>query len=211
MSIIKSELFSTVSHLVGFIAALVGTIFLIVLSRDSLQTLITVIIYGFSICFLFASSTLYHGSKTEKNGNPFLRKLDYIAIFFLIAGTYTPLMYTYLTGSWSWGILIAQWSIVLIGTIFKIFMIPIPKWIDASIYLLMGWMVIFPLKQLLSVVPTNSLILIVAGGLAFTLGTVFFVLDKPKPIPGLFEFHEIFHVFVLFGGLFFYITILFAI
>ena len=156
-------------------------------------------IYGLSVVFMLLSSALYHAFKTGENQASFLRKMDHFAIFCMIAGTYTPLCYIYLEGNLKWGIIVAQWTLVIAGFFLKVFYIKAPRLFTTIIYLLMGWMAIVPIKQLLSAVPLASTILLFTGGIAYSAGAVIYLLKKPNPIPGLFGFHEIFHICILIG------------
>ncbi len=117
----------------------------------------------------------------------------------MIAGTYPPLCYIYLEGNLKWGIIVVQWTLVIAGFFLKVFYIRAPRLFTTIIYLLMGWMAIVPIKQLLSVVPLTSIILLFMGGLAYSTGAIIYMLKKPNLIPGFFGFHEIFHLFILIG------------
>ena len=112
MSIKKQESFNFYSHLAGAIAAAVGTVFLVLVARYSASALITALIYGVSMVFLFLASTLYHAFKKEENEKSFWRRMDRLAIFCMIAGTFTPICYMYLNGTWRWSILAIQWGLV---------------------------------------------------------------------------------------------------
>lgn len=170
MNIQRQNRFSSYSHLCGAIIALVGTMTLVYQTRDCLSLIIVSTIYGLSGVFMLLSSALYHAFKTGENQASFLRKMDHFAIFCMIAGFFL-----------------------------KLFYIRAPRLFTTIIYLLMGWMAIVPIKQLLSVVPLASLILLFMGGIAYSIGSVIYILKKPNPIPGLFGFHEIFHFFILIG------------
>jgi hemolysin III len=148
---------------------------------------------------MLLSSALYHAFKKAENQASFLRKMDHFAIFCMIAGTYTVLSYVYLEGYLKWGIIIAQWTLVIAGLFLKVFYIKAPRIITTAVYLLMGWMVIIPITQLLSAMSAVSIILLFLGGLAYSIGAVIYIQRKPNPVPYFFGFHEIFHLFVLLG------------
>jgi hemolysin III len=188
------------SHLVGAIAAAVGTVFLVMVARYSASALITALIYGVSMVFLFLASTLYHAFKKEENEKSFWRRMDRLAIFFMIAGTFTPICYMYLDGTWRWSILAIQWGLVGLGLVSQLFFPRAPRILYAVIYLVMGWMALFPLKQILSYMNLAQGILLFTGGVFFTLGGIIYATKKPKLIPGIFSFHELFHITVLIGG-----------
>ncbi len=199
MSINKSEYFSFYSHLFGSIAALAGLVLLLYRSLGSAPHILVSIIYGLCAMFMFICSTLYHGRKKSENAINILRKFDHIAIFFMIAGTYTPISYIYLDGYWRWGIIGAQWLLVCLGLFFKIFYLRAPRWLNTLIYILMGWMATIPIMQLLENMPSTSIVLLFAGGAAYTIGALIYALKKPNPFPGIFGFHEIFHFLILLG------------
>jgi len=159
--------------------------------------------YGFSVTFLFSASSLYHAFKQEENEISFWRKLDHIAIFFMIAGTYTPICYVYLSGCWRWAIISVQWTLVLAGFFLKFFFLNMPRYIYTIIYLLMGWIGIVPIKEFLAAMPQNAVFYLFAGGISFTVGAIFYIAKKPTISYG-FGFHEIFHLFILLGAVFHY-------
>jgi hemolysin III len=196
----RQDIFSSYSHLFGAIAALAGGIALVYQARYCPSLIIISTIYGFATIFMLLSSALYHAFKKAEDQTGFLRKMDHIAIFFMIAGTYTPLCYIYLEGYLQWGIIIAQWVLVVAGFFLNIFYIKAPRVFITIVYLLMGWMAIIPIQQLYLAMPTFSLTLLVLGGLAYSVGAVAYMLKRPNPAPGFFGFHEIFHVFILLGA-----------
>ena len=204
---LPEERFSCYSHMLGTFFAVLGTIFLVIISNGELEKIVTSLLYGLSISFLFFASTMYHAHKRSENEKTIWRKMDHIAIFVMIAGTYTPISYFYLTGGWRLGILLAQWILVIAGIVSKLIIINTPRWITITIYLLQGWMAVLPLSLLLTVMPISSFILMGLGGIAFTIGAIIYAIKKPDPKPGVFGFHEIFHVLILIGAGFHYVMV----
>jgi hemolysin III len=200
MIIKAAERFSSLSHMAGTAAAVPGTIVLIAITRQRSDLLLISLVYGLSVVFLFSASTVYHALKRSENESSLWRKFDHLAIFFMIAGTYTPLCYLYLEGAWRWGIIIAQWSLVLIGALFKLFYLSSPRFISAVIYLLMGWMAVIVVGKLLPIMPMQEIIFLFAGGILFTIGAVVYITKFPDPLPGRIGFHGLFHIFILLGG-----------
>ena len=200
MPIKKQESFNFYSHLVGAVAAVIGTVFLVLVARYSASTLITALIYGISVVFLFLASTLYHAFKKEENEKSLWRRLDRLAIFCMIAGTFTPICYMYLQGTWRWSIIAIQWGLVGFGLISQLFFPRAPRVFYAVLYLVMGWMAVFPLKQILSYMNLAQGILLFAGGVFFSLGGLIYATKRPRLVPGIFSFHELFHIMVLIGG-----------
>jgi hemolysin III len=202
----RSEQFSVYSHLFGAVAAAIGTALLAIGSRDA-SLLVVSLMYGLSMVFMFSASASYHAFKQTEDSASFLRRLDHLAIFFMIAGSYTPICWLHLEGGWRWSILGVQWGLVVLGLIFKIFFIGAPRVATAAIYLVMGWIAVIPFRQLQASMDSTDINLIFAGGLAYSIGAVCYALKRPNPVPGFFGFHEIFHVFVVLGALLHYIAI----
>lgn len=196
-----SEKISAYSHALTIPVMMLGTIFLLIISYGDITAQLVSLVYGLSGVFLFSASFLYHAKKLIENSNSVWRKLDHIAIFFLIAGTYTPLCFLYLDGKMKWGILIAQWALVLSGTVFKLFFINAPRIIGTSIYLMMGWLLLIPTTTLMKTMPPLAQLFLIAGGAFYTVGAVIYALKKPNPRPGFFGFHEIFHIFIIGGAM----------
>lgn len=200
MRIRTQEAFNFYSHLTGALLSLTGLIFLLRVTYSSLPALITALIYGVSIVFLFSASSLYHAFKKEENELSIWRRIDRLAIFFMIAGTYTPMCYFCLDGVWRWAIIGLQWGLVGFGLVSQLYFPRAPRSLYAAIYLSMGWLAVFPLGQLLDRLTPVQQILLFGGGIAFTAGGVIYAVKWPKIAPGIFSFHEIFHVTVLLGG-----------
>ncbi|SDY77498.1 PAQR family membrane homeostasis protein TrhA [Tindallia californiensis] len=206
----SSERISFYTHLGGAVAAAVGAIILLFQAREQFSYRLLALIYGVSVTFLFTASSLYHYHKKEEGESSFWRKLDHFAIFVMIAGTYTPVVWAYLSGGLKWGILIFQWSLVLTGFFFKFFYLKAPRLLYTAIYLLMGWSAIFTIRPLMMAMNLSSIVMLFAGGVSFTIGAIFYALKKPVITPG-FGFHEIFHIFILAGGVFHYFLVFLAI
>ena len=196
----SEEAFNFYSHLFGMIAAAVGTFFLIMQATDSASLLVTATIYGLSVVFLFLASSLYHAFKKEENELSKWRKLDRFAIFILIAGSYTPICYFFLNDTWRVPMIAIQWGLVAFGVLTQIFFPRAPRTLYTAIYLVMGWLLIIPINQVLSHMNITQQTLLFAGAAAFTLGAVFYATKRPLMKPGVFSFHELFHVMVLIGA-----------
>ena len=200
MTIKAQESFNVYSHLAGGIAAVVGTVLLTIVASYSVSALLTALIYGLSVIFLFSASTIYHAFKKEENEVSIWRRLDRLAIFCMIAGTYTPICYLYLDGPWRWTMMAIQWGLVGFGLLSQLFFPRAPRVFFAAIYLFMGWIAAVPIRQMLAHMTSLQGFLLIAGGVFFTLGAVIYATKKPRLFPGVFSFHELFHVMVLIGG-----------
>lgn len=189
------------THMGAAIAAAVGVLLLIWVAREAPVKLVALTVYGLALVLMFSASTVYHLVSAGPRAMAWLRKLDHTAIYLLIAGTYTPICLHYLAGVWRWAPLVIIWSLALIGITVKLFVIRAPRWVTAGVYLLMGWLAVGGVQQILASVPIGALAWLVLGGLFFTGGAVIYVLRRPDPWPGVFGFHEIWHVFVVLGAL----------
>jgi len=194
------EPISFYTHVAGVFFSIAGSAYLLIKSCGDRPRFLTLLIYCISVILLFTASSLYHAFKSGENDNTIFRKLDHLAIFFMIAGTYTPPTYAYLTGIWLIGILTAQWTLVLFGIFFKFFYLSAPRFLSTAIYMLMGWLAIIPIHKFFIAMPHVMFTLFIAGGLAFSAGAVIYATKKPDPFPGTFGFHEIFHLFILAGA-----------
>lgn len=191
---------NTLTHFIPFVAAIVGLLFIILWTKSDLSKLITMTLYGFSVIILFGASSLYHWIKTTPSKELILRKIDHIAIYFFIAGTYTPVLYFGLSGAWKWSMLISVWTLAVIGMILKIWFINIPRHISTTFYLSLGWLALVPFLQLINNLPLGAIILMIVGGVAYTVGAVIYATKWLNLFPNRFGFHEIFHLFVLAGS-----------
>ena len=187
------------SHFIGLILAGAGSIVLLRLARGGAQTA-AFAVYGGSLILLYAASTLYHALPLPAHRLRPLRTLDHIAIYFLIAGTYTPVAVVTLHGTPGQVLLVAAWSIAMLGVPFKIWWLDAPVWISTGMYLAMGYMSLLAAAPLAAAVPASGLAWLVAGGLAYTAGAIIFSRGRPNPWPGRFGHHEIWHLLVLVGS-----------
>jgi len=211
MNIPETEKISAYTHGAIVPLMIIGTVILLIISYGNITIQIISLIYGLSGVFLFSASFIYHSKKVIENDNSFWRKLDHTAIFFLIAGTYTPICFLYLEGNMKWGILIAQWSLVISGTIFKLYFVNAPRIIGTLIYLLMGWIVIIPISTLVHTMPQKALIFLAAGGVSYTVGAIIYAFKRPNPVPDFFGFHEIFHIFIIGGAILHLLMVIYGI
>ena len=195
------EIFNSASHGVAAITSIIGLIALIINSSKQEWMLFSAIVYGISLIILYTSSTLYHGLRNEKIKHVF-RILDHCSIFILIAGTYTPILLISIGGNTGWWIFGIQWTLVLIGFIFKLFYTGKYESISIVIYIIMGWMVIFKWDYLTNVISDSAVNLLLAGGIIYTIGIFFYLLDSKVKY-----FHFIWHLLVITGSALHYIVI----
>lgn len=199
----KGEKFNSISHLVGAIAATVGSVVLVVLAarQSDPWKIVSFSIYGVTLCSLYAASTLYHSSlgKTRR----LFRKLDHHTIYLLIAGTYTPFTLVTLRGPWGWSLFGIIWGLAVLGIVLDSLPNEGRRILPVVIYLLMGWLALIALDPLMQALPWTGFIWLLAGGLFYTIGIIFYALGKKLDYA-----HGIWHLFVLAGSLTHYFAIL---
>jgi len=210
---VTDEVFTTVSHLTGAILSVLGTVLLVVeaAAAGNVWQVVSFAIYGSSLILLFVASTLHHGVNASPRTEEVLRTFDYLAIFPLIAGTYTPFCLVVLRGTLGWSVFGVVWGVSIVGISLKAAIHSLPKWISNTFYLTLGLMslvLVFPLLSALNITAVGLLLL---GGIFYVAGNVIFSIERPNPIPGKFGFHEIWHVFVLAGALSHYLMMYFYI
>lgn len=149
---------------------------------------------------MFASSAVYHLAQTSEKNILTLKRIDHMAIFAMIAGTYTPICLISLRDSFGWTLLISVWGIAISGILLKIFWIGAPRWLSTLIYVAMGWACVFGLSTMKAAMPEASFDWLVYGGVAYTVGAVVYGTKWPNPWPSNFGFHEIWHLFVMAGA-----------
>ena len=194
------------THFAGALAALVGTALLLYLTWDEPAKMASLAIYGISMVILFATSTLFHGIKLSEGKRMWLNRLDHVAIFLLIAGTYTPILYNFFPVEYRWAVLAAIWLVALVGMAYKLVGRRIHGLINASVYPVMAWAGVVPVALVWRagpVVPLGGAALLLVGGLIYMVGFVIYYWRRPDPWPNVFGHHEIWHLFVL-GASFFH-------
>jgi hemolysin III len=198
------EIAHCITHGAGALLAIAGLAILTAFAslKGDAWHVVSVSLYGATLVLLFTSSTLYHGIAAPR-AKAVLRHLDHAAIFLLIAGTYTPFALVNLRGPWGWTIFAVIWTLAIGGVLMQTRLTRRAKWVNALLYVLMGWLVIVAIKPLAAAVETGGLVLLVAGGLAYTLGTAFYVWKRLK------FHHAIWHGFVLLGSALHFFAVLF--
>ena len=200
------ERFNSISHLVGAALALVGMVLLVgfAAAQGDPWKIVSFSIYGVSLFLLYSLSTLYHSLRGR--AKEIFRKLDHVAIYLLIAGTYTPFTLVTLRGAWGWTLFAIIWGLAILGIIVDSRHKDGSRVIQMVIYLLMGWLILIAMKPLVQVLPTGALVLLVLGGVFYTSGIIFYAMDKRMK-----HAHGIWHLFVLAGSISHYLAVLFYI
>lgn len=198
------------THLGGAILSFAGLLALVIkttLNNPSTVDITAVIIFGVSLILLYAASATYHLVIASDKVIAFLRRIDHSMIFILIAGSYTPFCLIALQGSRGWILFSIIATIAVCGVLFKMIWFNCPRWISTCVYIGMGWIAIFIMKPLYNSISFGGMLLLVLGGVFYTIGAVIYGL-KPKAIKFKnLGFHEIFHIFILLGSLCHFISV----
>ena len=197
------ERFNSISHLVGATLALAGVVVLVTLAswKGDPWKIVSFSIYGASLFLLYTLSTLYHSLRGR--AKDIFRKLDHIAIYLLIAGTYTPLTLVTLRGAWGWSLFGIIWGLAITGIVVDSLHKKGSRTIQMVIYLLMGWLIVVAMYPLIQAFPPGGLALLVLGGVFYTGGMIFYAIDDRMK-----HAHGIWHLFVLAGSISHYLAIL---
>jgi hemolysin III len=202
---LREEIAHSLTHGIGIIFGIAGLIILISHAADcgSVRHIVGCTIFGAALIVLYSASTLYHGIQ-HQTAKKVLRIADHSAIYLLIAGTYTPFTLINMQGVWGWSLFGVAWGLALLGIVLQL--TPLRKYsaIRLILYLTMGWSIVVAIKPLAASVPISAMRLIVAGGLSYTVGIVFYLWRK------LPYNHAIWHVFVLAGSVLHYFAVLLA-
>ena len=198
------EFFNSLTHGAGaFLSVACLTIMVIFASlHGSARHIVGCSVFGASLVLLYTASTLYHSTRSPHLKHIF-KTLDHACIYLLIAGTYTPFTLVTLQGGWGWTLLGVVWGIAIVGIVFKIFFVYRFRTAATIAYILMGWLAVFAIKPLLAGLSAAGLAWLVAGGLFYTVGALFYLM---KRLP---YSHAIWHVFVLGGSLCHFFAVLF--
>lgn len=201
---LEDEIANAITHGLGLALSIVGAAALLILAArgGTAWNLVGCSVYGGSLVFLYAASTLYHCVQ-HPQAKAVLRVVDHACIFLLIAGTYTPFTLTALRGTWGWTLLALVWSCALTGIVCKLLSTKRGLSESAIPYILTGWIALVAIKPIMHALPTGGLVCLVAGGVSYTAGTVFYRLDARR------FFHAIWHVFVIAGSALHYCAVLF--
>ncbi len=200
----EDERLNSITHLIGASLALAGLVVLVVHAAriGDPWKIVSFTVYGVSLVVLYLFSALYHSIRGKAKA--IFQKLDHAAIYLLIAGTYTPLTLVTLRGVWGWSLFSVIWGLALFGIVQDVIITGRRRVIPLVVYLLMGWLALVVIRPLARVFPAAGLAWMITGGLFYTVGVLFYALDKRISYG-----HGIFHLFVLAGSACHYITVLF--
>lgn len=202
--LVIEELANTITHGIGLVFSVAGLAVLLALSisKGSRIHCIAFGIYGATLILVYAASTLYHSIQKAHIKHIF-RAADQVAIYLVIAGTYTPFMLINLRGFWGWTLLISVWTLSLFGIFFKVIFLEKYNGVSYALYVIIAWLAIIAIKPIMATVPIGGLEWIFGGGASYMIGLIFFAVNK---IP--FN-HTIWHLFVMLGSGCHYIAVLY--
>ncbi|MEW8027054.1 MAG: hemolysin III family protein [Candidatus Thiodiazotropha sp.] len=198
------EIAHAVSHGIGIVLSIAGLVVLVAFAAlyGNSWHITSSSIYGATLILLYTASTLYHGIP-QPTVKRVLRRIDHAAIFLLIAGTYTPFTLVNLRGAWGWTLFGLVWGIAILGVLLEILAKRRIKWLSLTLYLGLGWLVVIAIDPLLDAVASGGLILLLAGGLCYSLGVIFYLWKR------LAYHHAVWHLFVMAGSLLHFFSIFF--
>ena len=196
---LKEEIASAITHGIGAALAIAGLVILIVFTNIGSEP--GYLVYGITLVILYLASTLYH-SLTHPGAKNLFRKFDHMAIFLLIAGTYTPYCLSAMNGWLGWTLLGIVWACAIGGILMKCFYTGKYEWVSLIFYILSGWMAIFAIKPIYETLSTLGFVFLIVGGLAYTIGTYFYMNERIR-----FN-HSIWHLWVMAGSAFHFFSIL---
>ena len=210
---VTDEKINTISHLAAAIFSILGAVLLIVQSSAKANpwAIVSFSIYGVSLVGVFFASALHHGVNSNEPIEAFLRQIDYIAIFPLIAGTFTPICLILYRTIIGWSIFGVIWALAGIGIAIKSVFPKVPKWVFGTMYISMGWIGVFLIIPVFEKAGIAGLIFLIGGAFFYSAGFTVFNVEKPNPMEGKFGFHEIWHILVIFGAIFHYFMMYFTI
>jgi len=199
-------------HQYAFFVACVGGVVLcsIALTRPGLAPFLSCLVYSTTVCGLFGISALYHRRFWSERGYQIMRRLDHSMIFIFIAGTYTPFCVALLTPGRATVVMILIWSGAVGGVVLKSVWPHLPRWVGAPLYLALGWGAVAIMPDVLHRGGVTDLVLLVIGGLAYSVGAIFYALRRPNPWPAVFGHHEFFHACTVLAAASHHIAIYFA-
>ena len=194
------EPYCGLSHALGAVLALAGLIVLLAIADGGPWQRAGFAVYGVSMTLLFTASALTHSLHCSARTGSRLDQFDYVSIFLLIAGSYTPICLGPLRGPWGWTLLGLEWGLAAAGTLATLVLRERAAWLRLGLYVVMGWLALIAIVPLARQLPPAALAWLVAGGVVYTVGAVVFATDRPRLWPDRFGAHDLWHTLVLLGA-----------
>lgn len=198
-----TQIANTLAPAVGWLASLPATVVLIqqAVNHGTVWHLVSSVVFGASLIISYGVFTLYHVFKFHQRWGRLFRILDHSTIYLLIAGTYTPFTLVSLRGNWGWTLFGTVWGLTVVGVVFKVFFVHRFKVLGPLLYLAMGWLIVVALEPAMRLIPTQGLLLLLAGGFCYSFGLIFYAWKR------LLFHHAIWHLFVLAGSSCHYVAV----
>ncbi|MBI1886587.1 MAG: hemolysin III family protein [Chloroflexi bacterium] len=186
-------------HLGAAVAAILGLVLLLLLANSPTEY-VGGAIFGAGLILLYATSAAYHRISWRPSLRAIVRRLDHAMIFVLIAATYTPIGMVVLSPAWWISMLSVVWGIAGAGIVMKVLWPGAPRWLSVASYVILGWLALVPAAELATRFTTAPLLLLLMGGVLYTLGGLVYATEKPNPFPRFFGYHEVFHLLGISGS-----------
>ena len=198
------EPFNSFSHFIGIFLAILGLVLLLIRGGNNVWEYVSFSVYGATLILLYFFSTMLHSLSEGKYR--IWKRFDHIAIYWLIAGTYTPFCLTVLRGGWGWSIFGVIWGMTILFTVLKAIFIDMPAKLSTLIYVLMGWLNVIGFYPMTKNFKSWGIIWLVLGGLIYTIGGVIYVRKKPN-LGKIVDYHGLWHLLVMLGSFFHYLSV----
>ncbi|MDH3259424.1 MAG: hemolysin III family protein [Acidimicrobiia bacterium] len=195
-------------HGTAAVFSFAGMLVLAVQTSSDRPRMFTMLVYGGSMVALFTTSSLYHSVPWKERWKKRMQRFDHSMIFLLVAGTYTPIAFNALTGPWKWITLGVVWGIAVFGILQKMLFPKVRNWLSFTLYMVMGWFAVIPVRELFDRLPVEAMVLLIMGGACYSVGMILLVTKRPRLFPRIFSYHEVFHVLVISGALLHFLMIL---
>ncbi len=205
------EPFSGLSHMLGALLTIPALIFMLMKLPEQQFAIYfaSYVVFSISMFLMFASSAVYHLMEISEDGIRQLKRIDHMAIFIMIAGSYTPFCLIGLESPLAWQMFALVWGIAIFGILVKIFWLHAPRWLSTALYLGMGWVSLIVYEPLSQGLSAGAIDWLIAGGAAYTMGAVVYATKWPNIHKKHFDFHDLWHIFVLAGAACHFVSIAF--
>lgn len=209
MERIIREPVNAITHFFAALASIYGLYLLLEVSINSFSiiNIISAVVFSIGLIGLYSASTIYHSWNGSEAQVIFLKKIDHMFIYILIAGSYTPICLISLKGPMGYWLISIIWTMALAGIFIKKIWFHAPRWISTAFYLILGWAAIFVIFPLSKVLPLSGMILLFSGGISYSIGAIFYGFKSKKIKLWILGYHEIFHIFTMLGSLCHFIMI----
>ena len=188
--------------------SLVALVVLVVMTADDVPRMVSMIVYSLSLLALYTTSSLYHSIPWRPAWKQRMQRVDHSMIFVLVAGSFTPIAFNVLEGTWRITVLAVVWSVAIVGVAQKVVWPRVKPWFSITLQTTLGWFALVPFIELVRRLSGGAIALIGVGGLLYTIGMILFTMERPKLAPRVFSYHEVWHVFVISASLLHFLAIL---